>query len=310
MTDALVVWTQEQKELIKKTVATDATDAELAMFLHIAAKAGLDPLQKQIHFTKRNGKVTVIADISGLQARAARNADFRGSLFAAVHAKDDFEYDATIGKVVKHAFNAFGDRGPIKGAWATVEREGKLPFTALVRFEEFNQPQSPTWRQMPSVMITKVARSTALRQAYPEQFGGIYERAEMDQAGPSDTEKVAERDITPKSGPEAVRAALAAPAVPATVHALPAPATLQSALQASVLTYQKRPISELTVPELQEGAAKLREWLDNPRNKTKRDEVQRTLEAMQAEATYRETDSMGSDALPPDDMVLPGEVSP
>jgi phage recombination protein Bet len=308
MTDALVVWTQEQKELIKKTVATDATDAELAMFLHIAAKAGLDPLQKQIHFTKRQGRVTVIAGIDGLQARAAREADFEGILAGVVCQKDDFEFDATTGKVTKHAYNAFGDRGPIKGAWATVHRKGKLPFTAVVRFEEFNQPQSPTWKQMPSVMIQKVAKSTALRQAYPEQFGGIYERAEMDQAGAPDTEK----DVSPpKSGGDAVRAALAN--VKATgygspvvleqleehVNALPPPSSSETAnaLKASVVLYRKQPIDKLTYDELAAGVEELRAWLANPKNDRNpgRQQTEARLAAMVAEASYRETDALTSD---------------
>lgn len=218
MSDAMIVWTQEQKDLIKRTVATDASDAELAMFLHIASKAGLDPLQKQIHFTKRQGRVTVIAGIDGLQARAAREPDYEGILSGVVCAKDDFEFDASQGKVVRHKFNAFADRGAVQGAWATVQRKGKLPFTAVVRFEEFCQKNSPTWHQMPHVMIQKVAKSTALRLAYPEQFGGIYEKAEMDQAGPADAEK--EVNTAPRAkGLEAI------PTLPSTTEPTKAPPT-------------------------------------------------------------------------------------
>lgn len=274
MGDAIVTWTQEQKELIKKTVAQDATDAELAMFLHIAAKAGLDPLQRQVHFTKRNGRVTVIAGIDGLQARAAREQDFEGILSGVVHAKDDFEFDATAGKVTKHTYNAFGDRGPIKGAWSTVQRRGKLPFTAIVRFEEFNQGSSPTWKQMPSVMIQKVAKSSALRMAYPEQFSSIYEGAEMEQAGVS----VGEKDVTPTTAPrggDAVRAALGQP-LKAEPPAPPATTVIE------VPDY-----SGMAEDKLVMAAMEVESWIEKHPTSKKLNEAKARLAAMQLEILSR-----------------------
>lgn len=180
--------TREQVELVKKTCCPqDTTDDELKLFLHVARTSGLDPLRRQIYCTKRNGKLTIIAGIDGLRARAAREADYEGILHGVVCAKDVVEFEASTGTVTKHTYNPFADRGPTIGAWATVKRKGKLPFTANVKFSEFLQPQSPTWRQMPSIMIDKVAQSTALRMAYPEQFSAIYEQAEMDQAEPMAT---------------------------------------------------------------------------------------------------------------------------
>lgn len=172
-------WTGEQKELIKRTVAKDATDDELMLFLHVAAKSGLDPLQKQIHFVKLQGRPTFIADINGLQARASRESDYRGIKHAVVYEKDDFVFDHVTQQVVKHVSNPFGGaNGRIVGAWAIVTREGMQPFTSLVRFVEYSR-DTQTWRAMPSVMIDKCAKSTALRLAYPEQLGGIYEGAEL-----------------------------------------------------------------------------------------------------------------------------------
>lgn len=184
----VIQFNREQVDLIKRTVMPgDATDDELKLFMHVARASGLDPLRRQIHCTKRNGKLTLIAGIDGLRARAAREPDFEGLLHGVVCAKDVVEFDATTGTVVKHIHNPFADRGAIIGAWATVIRKGKLPFTANVKFSEFAQMQSPTWKQMPAVMIDKVAQSTALRMAYPEQFSAIYEQAEMDQSEPSAT---------------------------------------------------------------------------------------------------------------------------
>jgi phage recombination protein Bet len=178
-------WTYDQLLLVKNTVCPPGiTNDEFRLFAYVAKKAGLDPLQKQIHCAKRSGKLVIMAGIDGLQARAAREADYEGIIHGVVCEKDEFVYDAAAGKVTTHQYNAFADRGQCLGAWATVQRAGKLPFTALVKFAEFNQPATPTWKQMPTVMIDKVARSTALRMAFPEQFSSIYEHAEMDQASP------------------------------------------------------------------------------------------------------------------------------
>ncbi len=211
---------REQVDLIKRTIMPpDATDDELKLFLHVAKTSGLDPLRRQIHATKRNGKLTIIAGIDGLRARATREPDFEGLLHGVVCAKDTVKFDASTGAVTEHTYNPFAERGPIVGAWATVHRKGKLPFTANVKFSEFCQPASPTWKQMPAVMIGKVAQSTALRMAYPEQFSAIYEQAEMDQAEPAPTVNGA--------ATSALKAKLAAVVVEAPPASPPRPSRMQ-----------------------------------------------------------------------------------
>ena len=204
----LATFSNEQRDLIKRTVAPEATNDELAMFLHVAAKSGLDPLQKQIWFVKRSGRVTIQAGIDGLQARAAREPDYEGMIYGVVCAKDDFQFDAKTGQVEKHIYNPFADRGPTMGAWCIVRRKGMLPFTAMVRFSEYNQGASPLWREKPQVMIEKVARSTALRRAYPEALSGIYAPEEMgDKAQFMDEEdkKAVEAPVLPSRAQEAKR---------------------------------------------------------------------------------------------------------
>lgn len=177
---AVPMFTPDQQELIKRTVAPGASNDELAMFLHVAQRSGLDPLRRQIHFLKHGGRVSFIADVNGLQARASKEEDFEGLLHAVVYEKDTFEVDNATGEVVKHAHNPFANNGSIVGAWATVRRKGMLPFTAVVKFSEYNNSSNPLWKSKPAVMIDKVAKSTALRLAYPEQLGGIYDGAELD----------------------------------------------------------------------------------------------------------------------------------
>lgn len=174
----LITWSNEQRDLIKRTCAPGSTDDELAMFLHVAARSGLDPLRRQLHFTKIGGRIAFIADVNGLQARAAKEADFEGILHAVVYEGDEFSVDEVQGAVLKHTHNPFKATKPL-GAWAVVRRRGMLPFLSIVRFAEYLNPNNPLWNSKPAVMIDKCAKSTALRLAYPEQLGSIYDEAEL-----------------------------------------------------------------------------------------------------------------------------------
>ena len=61
-----VSWTREEVNTIKMTVARDATDAELSMFLHLASSYGLDPFAKDIWFIKdRTGRPIIMTSRDG-----------------------------------------------------------------------------------------------------------------------------------------------------------------------------------------------------------------------------------------------------
>lgn len=171
--------TKEQRDVIRNTCAPkDVTEDEFRLFLHVASVSGLDPLRRQIHCMKHGGRLTIVADINGLQARAAREGDFEGIAHATVYEKDDFVFNQKTGEVVKHESNPFSAGKPV-GAWAIVRRKGMLPFVSLVRFTEYDNANNPLWKTKPGVMIDKCAKSTALRLAYPEQLGNVYEEAEL-----------------------------------------------------------------------------------------------------------------------------------
>lgn len=171
--------TAEQRMVIRNTCAPkEVTEDEFRLFLHVASVSGLDPLRRQIHCMKLSGRLTIVADINGLQARAARESDYEGIAHAVVYANDDFSFNQKTGEVVKHESNPFKAGAPI-GAWAIVRRKGMLPFVSLVRFTEYDNPNNPLWKTKPGVMIDKCAKSSALRLAYPEQLGNVYEEAEL-----------------------------------------------------------------------------------------------------------------------------------
>jgi phage recombination protein Bet len=204
-------WPREKIDLIKRTCAPDATDDELQMYLHVAKNSGLDPLRKQLHFMKYKGRVTMVADVNGLQERAAEEPDFEGITHAVVYEKDTLEIDQVKGEVVRHTNNPFGQNGKILGAWAIVRRKGMLPFLAMCRFEEYFSSYNDLWKSKPAVMIDKCAKSTALRLAYPKKLGGIYDKAELDK----EIDAPAEVSEPKKSGVEGLKERLGVQAQPA-----------------------------------------------------------------------------------------------
>src|SRR5215831_10697134 len=71
--------TAEELDLIKRTVAQGATDAELKLYLFDCARHGVHPLDKLIHFTKRGNKYTPVTSIDFMRIRAAETGEMAGS---------------------------------------------------------------------------------------------------------------------------------------------------------------------------------------------------------------------------------------
>lgn len=164
----------EQIELIKNTVAKDATNDELKLFLYTAQRTGLDPLTRQIHFVKRAGRATIQTGIDGYRAIAERTGNLAGI--------DDAKYE-------------IGETGAPVTATVTVYRfvkNTKVSFTASARWNEYVPPggQSFMWQKMPYLMLGKVAEALALRKAFPLNLSGIYTNEEMDQAEDSKKNEV------------------------------------------------------------------------------------------------------------------------
>jgi phage recombination protein Bet len=306
-------FTEEQQKIIRDSYLNGATQAEASMLMEVAKALRLSPLKRHICFVKRSTKDyrtqqykdvwSHQVTIDGFRYIAERTGRYDG--------QDEPEFEE-------------GATGPMTCTVRVYKKGISRPFVGKVWWEEYVQTNGKgevtnMWARGKHFMLAKCAEAVALRKAFPEDLAGAYTPEEMAR----DEKEVNEApvNVAPKSGPEAVRAALAnvkstgygSPVVLESlekhVNALPAAST-ESALKASVVLYKKRPISEMTFDELQAGIADLNAWLADTGNKKGRPEVQAKLDAMTAEATYRETDSMLSDAQPPDDMVLHGEVSP
>ncbi len=164
-------FSREQVDLIKRTVAKDATDAELELFLHHSQKLGLDPLAKQIYFTKRKNyktnqdTVTILVAIDGYRLIADRTGLYAGN--------DDPVFTED-------------DKGPLKATVTIYKLVGgvRCAFTASARWSQYypGEKLGFMWDKMPHLMLGKCAEGLALRKAFPAELSGTYTPEEMHQA--------------------------------------------------------------------------------------------------------------------------------
>ncbi len=213
-------WTDEQIELIKRTIAFGATDDELALFRAVCERTRLDPFAKQIYAIKRRSKdqatgewreaLTFQTAIDGFRVIAQRSGEYRGQLGPEWCGSDGVWRDVWIPES--------------EGQFPTAARVGVLragfdaPLYAVAKFRSYVQTYNgddgarPTrmWQQMPEVMIAKCAEALALRRAFPHELSGLYTDDEMGQADAL-TEGGATGAIGPGSDPPAAVEAGAPP---------------------------------------------------------------------------------------------------
>jgi phage recombination protein Bet len=162
------VVTRDQLDLIKRTVAVGATDAELQLFLFDCQRRGVHPLDRLIHFTKRAGRYTPITSIDFLRGRAHDTGEMAGS--------DDVQFDKDARTATVTVYR--------------LTRGTRYAYAATARYNEYVPDPGPNgrgdvmWKRMPHVMLGKCAEALALRKAFPQQLGGLYVKEELEQARP------------------------------------------------------------------------------------------------------------------------------
>jgi phage recombination protein Bet len=163
-------YTESQLDLVKRTVAKNATDDELELFFYRAKILQLNPLMPgQIYFIKYgNAPGTIIIGIDGFRARAHATGKLSGCERGIIR----------------------NDKGVCTGAWANIYRsDWTKPAHEEVSLAEYNTGKG-NWLKMPETMVKKVAEAAALRLAFPTDLGGLYISEEMDQAEPRQVKEV------------------------------------------------------------------------------------------------------------------------
>ena len=185
--DAIAFYDEKMIKTIKGTVAKNATDEELYMFLKLAQQYGLDPFKKELLFIKFGNKdPQIFTSRDGFVKIAKQDQDFKQINSFAVYENDEFELEQqmTINGLeissFKHKFNA-KDRGSVIGAYCVIEYHTKKPLITYCDYNEYKQSGTSTWKKNASAMIRKVAEKEACRLSagisglhIPEEMGDEY----------------------------------------------------------------------------------------------------------------------------------------
>jgi phage recombination protein Bet len=161
----------EQLALIKKTLAPDLSDNELALFGEVAKRTGLDPFRRQIYAIKRSGRVTFQTGIDGFRVIAQRSGRYEGQGPTQWCGEDGTWVDVWLSKE------------PPAAAKVAVYRAGfREPTWGVAKYASYVVATNDLWRKMPEVMIAKCAEALAIRKAFPDDVSGLYTTDEMEQA--------------------------------------------------------------------------------------------------------------------------------
>jgi phage recombination protein Bet len=161
------------------------------LFLQLCKFQGLNPFLREVYLVKYGDyPASIVTGKEVFTKRAMANKDFAG-----------FE----AGIVVKSGNKLERREGSMKlpgeeimGGWARVHVKGhEVPFYDEVSFDEYAAKKrdgtlTGMWQTKPATMIRKVAIVHALREAFPEQFEGLYSQEEISHV---DSSKLSEAPV-------------------------------------------------------------------------------------------------------------------
>ena len=178
------------------------TDQEVAMFLRTCQAKRLDPLENgEVYLIKYDDRVpaSLVMGYYAYVRRAERHPDYRGFKAGVVVLREG--HDEPIHKEGSAVYKQIGET--LIGGWCRTFRAfgNRIDESyAEVSLEEYSTHKS-NWTAKPATMIRKCAISQSIRNAFPNEFEGLYTEEEMQASGaiPVDYNEVQQEKETPSA---------------------------------------------------------------------------------------------------------------
>lgn len=157
----------------------NVTDQEVFMFLSLCRFQHLNPFLREAYLIKfGNNPAQMVVGKDYFIKKAKKNPNFKGKQTGIIILKGNGEIEEREGSF-------YLPNEKVVGGWAKVYiKDYDCPEYAAVSFEEYagrksNGELNNQWKTKPATMIRKVALVQALREAFPDEYGGLYSQEEM-----------------------------------------------------------------------------------------------------------------------------------
>ena len=156
----------------------NVTDQEIMMFMKLCEYQGLNPFLREVYLVKYgDSPASIVTGKETFTKRAMKNENYAG-MEAGITVESD-------GKIIRRDGSMKIGNEKIIGGWAKVHVKGHaVPYYDEVSFEEYAGKKrdgtlNGMWATKPATMIRKVAIVHALREAFPQDFEGLYAPEEI-----------------------------------------------------------------------------------------------------------------------------------
>jgi phage recombination protein Bet len=146
----------EMLNTLRNTVAPGLTDPEFLLFAEMCRATGLNPATKEIWAIKAGGRLQLMTGINGFLRIANSHPQFDGM-------EVELEWE---------------EKGLVAATAKVYRKDRRFPSIATAYMAEYGK-QTPIWKTMPSIMLSKCAKSLAIREAFINELGGLYTAEEM-----------------------------------------------------------------------------------------------------------------------------------
>lgn len=161
--------------------ADRVTDQEVMMFMTLCKYQHLNPFLREAYLIKYgNSPATIVTGKDTFTKRANKNPNYLGKQAGIIVINEE-------GEVINREGTFRLQNEEIVGGWAKIFIKDREPEYNTVSFNEYVGRKSDgsinnQWATKPATMIRKVAIVQALRECFPEDFGGMYSPEEMSNA--------------------------------------------------------------------------------------------------------------------------------